>query len=63
MIHAMRPIRGREEEAFVTLSTAHKPDHGTLFEIIQEGSDTFQGWFALPFNLYFEVDFGLTDAA
>lgn len=63
MIHAMRPIRGREEWTFVTLSSAHKPDHGALFEIIQEGGDTFQGRFALPFNLYFEVDFGLADAA
>lgn len=63
MIRSMRRIRGREEQAFATLSTAHKTDHGTLFEIIQEGSDTFQGRFALPFNLYFEVDFGLADAA
>lgn len=63
MIHAMRPIKEREEQAFATLSTAHKPDHGTLFEIIQEGSDTFQGRFSLTFNLYFEVDFGLADAA
>ncbi len=63
MIHAMLPIRGREEQAFAILLTAHKPDYGTLFEIIQEGSNTFQGRFALTFNLYFEVDFGLADAA
>lgn len=63
MIHAMHPIKGREEQAFATLSTVYKPDHGMLFEIIQEGSDTFQGRFSLTFNLYFEVDFGLADAA
>lgn len=63
MIHAMPPIWGRVEQAFATLSTAHKPDHGMLFEIIQEGSDALQGWFSLTFNLYFEVDFGLADAA
>lgn len=63
MIHAMRPIKGREEQAFATLSTVYKPDYEMLFEIIQEGSDALQGRFALPFNLYFEVDFGLADAA
>lgn len=63
MIRSMRPTKGREEQVFAILLTAHKPDYGTLFEIIQEGSDTFQGRFALTFDLYFEVDFGLADAA
>lgn len=63
MIHAMRLIKGREKQVFAIPLTAHKPDYDMLFEIIQEGSDTFQGRFALPFNLYFEVDFGLADAA
>ena len=63
MIHAMLPIKEREEQAFAILLTANKPDYGKLFEIIQEGSDTFQGRFALTFDLYFEVDFGLADAA
>lgn len=63
MTCAIPPIWGREEQVFAILLTAHKPDYGTLFEIIQEGSDTFQGRFALTFDLYFEVDFGLADAA
>lgn len=63
MIHAMRPIKEREEQAFAILLTAHKPDYEMLFEIIQEGSDALQGWFSLTFNLYFEVNFGLADAA
>lgn len=63
MIHAIRPIRGREEQAFAIPLKAHKPDYEMLFEIIQEGGDALQGWFALTFNLYFEVDFGLADAA
>lgn len=63
MIHAMRLIKGREEQTFAILLSAHKPDYDMLFEIIQEGSDTFQGRFSLTFNLYFEVDFGLADAA
>lgn len=63
MIHAMLPIKEREEQVFAIFSTAHKPDYGTLFEIIQEGSDALQGRFSLTFNLYFEVDFGLADAA
>ena len=63
MIHAMLPIWERVEQAFAILLTANKPDYGKLFEIIQEGSDALQGRFSLTFNLYFKVDFGLTDAA
>ena len=34
-----------------------------LFEIIQEGGDTFEGRLALSFYFDFKLDFGLADAA
>lgn len=35
----------------------------SLFEIIQEGGDTFEGGLALSFDFDFKLDFGLADAA
>ena len=34
-----------------------------LFEIIQEGGDTFEGGLALSFDFDFKLDFGFADAA
>ena len=35
----------------------------SLFEIIQEGGDTFEGGLALSFYFDFKLDFGFADAA
>ena len=35
----------------------------SLFEIIQEGGDTFEGGLALSFDFDFKLDFGFADAA